>query len=286
MRVGFSCRATLKELKNPRPDGFGGYERVIDVIEKCNQWGLHYYNMPPETVGWGDYSRYKPGVIEMENRFTDHLHRIRETAANSDVLLSMHAAAYNVPTSEDPVILDRSLTEIEVERRALELCGGVVLYIHPGYGYGDPSAAVSKVVSRLGSLPTSSTMLGIETDDVGIGDLDTVLRVTPLIPQAAPVIDFGHLYGRGWRLDGIDDYTKLLEMAGALSGSRVFTHFSAVSKRKHLPLANNLPDYKVFAQAAARFEMNGTQELVVLIESPGRELDALRFQDEFHKALG
>lgn len=257
---------------------------MIDVILQCEGWDLHYYNMPPETIGWGDYSKYKPCVEELEVKFADLLERIRDISEITDVLLSMHAAAYNVPTSDDPVILERSLREIFVERRALEMCGGEVLYIHPGYGGDDPAAARRKLIERLGGLPESRAALGIETDDVGIGDLETVLYLTESIPGAVPVIDFAHLYGRGWVLDEVGDFLELLERVRPFSGKRVFTHFSAVKKRKHLPLEGNLPDYRLYAQAAAEFERQGDQELVVLVESPNRELDAMLFHDEFERA--
>lgn len=286
MKVGFSCRATVKELKNPRPDGFGEYDRVIDVIMQCEDWGLRYYNMPPETVGWGDYSKYKPDVDEMEEKFADLLERIRDMSEITDVMLSMHAAAYNVMTSDDPVILDRSIKEIIVERRALEMCGGCVLYLHPGYGADDPQAAAAKLVERLNALPRSTVPIGIETDDVGIGDLGMVLYLAQNVPDAVPVLDFGHLHGRGWRLESVEDYMELLERAMPLSGAYQFTHFSAVSRRKHLALEGNMPDYRTFARAAAEFEQSARQELVVLIESPDRELDAIRFRDEFDRAAG
>ncbi|GEM_PF-4183484 len=284
MRVGFSCRATTKELKNPRPDGFGEYERVIDVIMQCEDWGLRYYNMPPETIGWGDYSKYKPDVGVMEANFADLLERIRDMSEITDVLLSMHAAAYNVMTSDDPLILERSTREITVERRALEMCGGKVLYIHPGYAGDDREGALQKLVDRLNALPRSTVPIGIETDDVGIGDLDAVLYLAQNVVDAVPVLDFGHLYGRGWTLDTPDDYLTLLERVRPLSGVYQFTHFSAVSKRKHLELEGNMPDYRTFALAAAQFEKTANQEIIVLIESPRRELDAMLFRDEFERA--
>ncbi|MHB1002162.1 MAG: TIM barrel protein [Armatimonadota bacterium] len=281
MRVGFSCRSTVKGMKNPRPDGLGEYDRVIEVIMQCEDWGLFYYNMPPEVIGWGDYSKYKPDVTEMETKFADLLERIRDMSEITNVLLSIHAAAYNVPTSDDPVILERSIREINAERRALEMCGGGVLYIHPGYAMNNPVETREKLVGRLSRLPESSVPLGIEVDDVGIGDLDTVLYLASVVPGAVPVVDFGHLYGRGWKLDSSDDFLEVLEMVRPLSGKRVFTHFSAVVKRKHIPLEEGLPDYRLFAQAAAQFEWQGDQELVVLIESPQRELDAILFKNAF-----
>ena len=284
MRVGFSCRSTVKDMKNPRPDGFGEYERVIEVILQCEDWGLRYYNMPPETIGWGDYSKYKPPVEEMEVKFADLLERIRDIADITNVMLSIHAAAYNVMTSDDPVILERSVREIEAERRALEMCGGKVLYIHPGYAKGNPVQTREKLVERLSRLRPSTVPLGIEVDDVGIGDLDTVLYLASNVPEAVPVVDFGHLYGRGWTLNSVENYVEILERVRPLSGKQVFTHFSAVDKRKHLEIEGNLPDYHLFARAAAEFEWEGDQELVVLIESPKREQDAILFRVEFELA--
>ncbi|HUV03626.1 MAG TPA: TIM barrel protein [Armatimonadota bacterium] len=285
MRVGFPCRAWAKHLKSPRPDGLGGYERVIPVILQCKEWGLRYFNLPSETIGWGDYSKYKPGLQEMEEKFGELLAQIRNASETADVMLSMHAAAYNVPTSDDPVVLERSLREIVVMQRALEMCGGSVLYLHPGYGGKDAAAACARLVGRLSSLPASSIPLGIETSGVGLGDLDTVLHLASAIPGALPVMDFGHLYGLGWSLGTINDYTNLFERARLLSGKYIFTHFSAVSGRKHIPLEGNLPDFRVFARAAAAFERQGNQQLVVLIESPRRELDALLFRGGFQRAL-
>jgi deoxyribonuclease-4 len=284
MRVGFSCRATEKNLKNPRPDGRGEYERVIDVIMQCEDWGLHYYNMPPEVIGWGDYSKYKPDVGEMVEQFAELLERIRDIATITDVMLSMHAAAYNVPTSDDPVVLERTIREIIVERRALEMCGGKILYIHAGYGGENPATTKEKLVERLSRLPASSVALGIEVDDVGIGDLPSVLQLADRIPGAVPVIDFGHLYGRGERLDSSDDFFDLLELVRPMFAGQVFVHFSAVEKRKHIPIQDHFPDYHLFARAAAEWEWETGEELVVLIESPQRELDAMLFKSEFEIA--
>ncbi|MGB9587969.1 MAG: TIM barrel protein [Armatimonadota bacterium] len=283
IRIGFSCRPTVKHLKNPRPDGLGEYERVLDIIMQTEEWCLNYYNMPPETIGWGDYSQYKPAVEEMERNFGGLLSRIRDIAEIADIMLSMHTAAYNVPTSDDPIVLERSLKEIIVERRALEMCGGKVLYIHPGYVKNESISDREKLLERLSSLPESSVYLGIETDDVGIGDLETVLYLSSMLPNAAPVIDFAHMYYRGQQLDTVEDYLDVLSRAGAISGSHVFTHFSAIQGRKHIPLEGNKPDYHIFAEAAVEFEFQHKQELVILIESPLRELDAMRFRTEFER---
>lgn len=283
MRIGFSCKPIAQHLKNPRSDGLGEYERVLDIIMQCEQWGLNYYNMPPETIGWGDYSQYKPAVEEMEENFGSLLSRIREIAETADIMLSMHAASYNVPTSYDPVVLERSLKEIRVERRALEMCGGKVLYIHPGRGKNDSNTARDKLVERLSTLPESSVYLGIETDDIGIGDLETVLYLSSALPNATPVIDFAHLFYRGQQLNTVDDYLDILSKAADLSESYIFTHFSALQGRKHIPLEGNRPDYHVFAKAAVEFKYQRKQELVILVESPLRELDAIRFRTEYER---
>lgn len=280
IRIGFSARPLARGLKNPRPDGLGEYRRTIEIIKACNDWGLRYYNMPPETIGWGDYSKYQPDALEVERNFTDLIPEIADLSQDFDIKLSFHVRSSVVLTSPDDRILTKSIKEVNALRRGLELVGGLVVYVHPGYTHGDEAAAKKRLIDVLNSFAESPVLIGIEIDDVGIGDLDTVLNICENTKGTAPVIDWGHLWGRGYRLEEAKDYLSVIYLTEPYWTDRAYFHFSAVWKRKHLPLDLNLPDYRIFAEAIKTYAERSEREIIILVESPLRENDALLVQKE------
>jgi len=278
IRIGFSARPLEKDLKNPRPDGLGEYRRTIDIIKACKSWGLRYYNMPPETIGWGDYSKYQPDSKEIEKNFSDLLAEIKQLSSNSDIKLSFHVRSSVVLTSPNDDTRAKSVKEISALRKGLEMAGGLIVYVHPGYAHEDEDSAKARLVSALNSLPESPVSIGIETNDVGISGLDAVLELCDRTRGTVPVIDWGHLWGLGHKLEAPEDYILTIQQAEPYWHNYVFFHFSAVWKRKHLPLDLNLPDYCIFAEAIKTYARQSNKEIIVLIESPLRENDALLVQ--------
>jgi len=278
IRIGFSARPLEKGLKNPRPDGLGDYRRTIDIIKACKSWGLRYYNMPPETIGWGDYSKYQPNAREVKENFSDLLGEINRLSLDSDIKLSFHVRSSVVLTSPNDNIRAKSVKEVSALRKGLEIAGGLIVYIHPGYAHDDENAAKARLASALNSLPESPVSVGIETNDVGISGLDAVLELCDMTRGTVPVVDWGHLWGLGCKLETPEDYISIILQAEPYWHNYVFFHFSAVWKRKHLPLDLNLPDYRIFAEAVKMYAHQSDKEVIVLIESPLRENDALLVQ--------
>lgn len=278
IRVGFSARPLETGLKNPRPDGLGEYRRTIEIIKACYDWGLKYYNMPPETIGWGDYSKLQPDAFEVEQSFAPLLEDIRAISSDYDIQLSFHVRSSVVLTSADEKIRSKSIKEVLALRRGLELAGGSVVYVHPGYAHEDREAAIQRLTDALDSFPESPVVIGIETNDVGIGDLDTVLAMCDATKGAVPVIDWGHLWGLGYQLDTPEAYLSVIDDAEKYWNERVFFHFSSVSKRKHVPLDLNLPNYRIFAEAVKIYAARSDKDVIILVESPLRENDALLVQ--------
>jgi endonuclease IV len=282
IRIGFSARPLEKHLKNPRPDGLGEYRRTIDIINACNRWGLHYYNMPPETVGWGDYSKYQPDEAEVERSFGPLLAEIRYLHRAYDIALSFHVRNSAVLTTRDETIRERSIKEVAALRKGLELAGGLTVYVHPGYAQGDEPAALQRIINILNSLDESPVTIGVETTDVGIGDLPTVLSICKQARGTAPVIDWGHLYDLGYTLQEPNDYLSIIETAEPFWQDYIYFHFSAVSRRKHMSLDAGPPDYRVFAKALSLYEKHANKDVIVLVESPHREADVLLLQNYLH----
>ncbi|MCL6473071.1 MAG: hypothetical protein K6T91_09750 [Firmicutes bacterium] len=276
IRVGFSARPLEKNLKNPRPDGLGEYRRTLEIIKACSRWGLRYYNMPPETIGWGDYSKYQPSAQEVEQKFADLLSEIRVLGKVFDIKFSFHARNSAVLTSPDKRIFEKSIREIMALRKVLELVDGLAVYIHPGYTHGNKSEAKNRLIDALNSLPESPVSIGLEVDDVGIGDLDTVLHTCANTRGVDPVIDWGHIWGRGYKLESTDDYlSSVISIAEPYWTNHAYFHFSAVWRRKHIPLDLNLPDYRIFAEAMRIYANSTEKEVIILVESPLRENDAI-----------
>lgn len=105
--------------------------------------------MPPETVGWGDYSKYQPDALEVERNFSGLLAEIASLSQRLDIRLSFHVRSSVVLTSPDERISAKSIKEVVALQRWLELAGGSVVYVHPGYAHGDANAAKMGLVDIL-----------------------------------------------------------------------------------------------------------------------------------------
>lgn len=276
MRIGFSSKPIDKIMGNPRNQRINGPKSVLEILRYSARLGLKYYDVTPEVVGWSRLPENRPREEEIADSFNPLLEEFGKTARSLDILISIHSRSSVILTSPDPEVLNHSISEMMVLRRALEICGGQILYVHPGYMHHDSLAARRRLVSVLASLPHSSVLIGLEVDDVGFGSLDLVLDVARNVPGVVPILDFAHLRTRGYGLESPREIRACLKWVEPFfKGHELFVHFSASDGRNHLPLDGNTPDYKVFAEAARNYESERNKEIVVLVQSPLREQDAM-----------
>lgn len=281
MRVGFSSWP------------LDGGKNILSVLEYCGRIGLDYYNMPLEVFGWGRDSRHKPKAGEIKRDFKPLLKSIRKVSGKYDILTSMHCKDTVFTRKEDSRITLKSLREVVALRKTLKLCGGSILQIHSGLKYvrggkEKKRQYLNNMVDNLKSLPDSKIPLGIEIDDSGFGDLKNTLKICSKVDNTQPVVDFAHLRFRGVQLKKSKDYVKILRKIEEYAlEDRIFVHFSGAKNGRHVSLQHPKPDYRVFAQALTEYESSVSPDLevVVLVESPRKEADALLFRREYLSSL-
>lgn len=90
----------------------------------------------------------------------------RRTAAEQDIRTGFHPDQFNVLSSPDAGIVERSVAELAYQAQAAELLGCDVINIHGGGGYGDKPAALARLAEVIGRLSTPiRSRLTLENDD-------------------------------------------------------------------------------------------------------------------------
>ncbi|MEW6428031.1 MAG: UV DNA damage repair endonuclease UvsE [Thermodesulfobacteriota bacterium] len=98
---------------------------------------------------------------------------IRAFRRQHDIRLSLHPDQFNVLSSPRPEVVRNTLRELEYQGLLAELAGVEVINLHAGGVYGDKSAALARLRSRIADLPEAIRgRLTLENDDVSFSPAD------------------------------------------------------------------------------------------------------------------
>ena len=93
--------------------------------------------------------------------------RIRSLRERLDIRLSLHPDQFNVLSSPNPTVVDKTIEELEYQGLLAELVGAEVINIHGGGGYGNKTEALKRFESNFGLLSDRvKSRLTVENDDI------------------------------------------------------------------------------------------------------------------------
>jgi len=228
--------------------------------------------------------------------------RIRETAHQADVALSVHAPYFinlNADDEEWPRSRQRLLDAAYWGWKA----GATDIVFHPGSYFGrDAGHVLPKVLDRLGEIIRTLDEQGVrvvlrpETMGKGsmIGSLEDVLAMSRAFPGwVEPCLDFAHLHARpgDGSMNTYHEWRRLLEQYAEALGSgalqRLHIHLSGIAygpkgEKEHLPFADADLNVRALFQALHDVGAKGR----ILCESPILEDDALYLKRLWQEVSG
>jgi UV DNA damage endonuclease len=103
----------------------------------------------------------------------DLCQRIRTFRERLDIRLSLHPDQFNVLSSPNSSVVDKTLEELEYQGVLAELIGAEVINIHGGGAYGDKAAALGRFAANFGRLSERvRKRLTLENDDISYTPAD------------------------------------------------------------------------------------------------------------------
>ena len=222
--------------------------------------------------------------------------KVRATAEEEGVALSVHAPYYiNLNSAEDEKI-DASLERIYQSARIGALCGASSIVFHPAYYHKQNSEVVmERVNGLLGKLASRLKDEGIDAvlrpETTGkptqFGSLEETLTMAEAIEGVMPCIDFSHLHARSsGEFNTLEEFRDVLgkveEYLGLEGLEDMHCHVSGIAygekgEKNHLVLRESDYNYTDLMAAFREFGVKG----LVICESPNLEEDALLLQDTF-----
>jgi deoxyribonuclease IV len=214
---------------------------------------------------------------------------IKQTAAENDVAVSVHAPYYinlNANDEEWPKSRQRLMDAAHFGN----LAGATDIVFHPGSYFGlSPDEVLPKAIDRLNGcveeLRAANNPVILRPETMGktamLGSLADTLVMSREIKGVEPCLDFAHLHARAgdgsmnskeeWQ-KALDDYAQAI---GEDSLSRLHVHlsgieYSAKGERNHVPMIES--DFNLDALLVALLELNCSGR--ILCESPVLEEDA------------
>lgn len=266
-----------------RPDNLSGSEGTI--VHLAGQ-GLDAFE-----IGWVRSVR----VSEKTCR------KIRDTAAETDVALSVHAPYYiNLNADDDE--WPKSRKRLMDAAHYGFLAGATDIVFHPGSYFERPPAevleiAIPRLQGCLAELREAGDEVTIRPETMGkgamLGSLDDTLAMSVEIDGVEPCLDFSHLHARAGdgSINSRPEWERILEAyADALgrdSLRRLHCHLSGIEytdkgEQNHLMLAES--DFNLEALVGALVDLDCAGRIVC--ESPAKQdEDAHRIRDAMESYL-
>ncbi|WP_076758942.1 UV DNA damage repair endonuclease UvsE [Edaphobacillus lindanitolerans] len=195
MKVGYACiNTTIKEnfrtcrvatVEKKGPDilkelTLENLKLTKHIIEWNIDHGIKFYRMTSEMVVLATHPinpwdwRNDPDVIEIcsEIKALRDVHGLR---------ISTHPGQYSVLNSPNPDVVDRTIADLDYHAALSELTGAQDMILHLGGKYGDPDAALDRLVNEARALPDRIlSRLRFENDDrtYNLGDVLAVCEAT------------------------------------------------------------------------------------------------------------
>lgn len=251
---------------------------------------LHIQELGLDTfeIGWVQSVRVKEETCA----------RIRETAEQTGVALSVHAPYYinlNATDEEWPKSRQRLMDAAYYGN----LAGATDIIFHPGSYFGNPPEQVLEVaIPRLrgcvDELRKADNPVTLRPETMGkgalLGSLEDTLTMAEEIEGVAPCVDVSHLHARtgDGGMNSYDEwkaaFAKYRKALGARALKQLHIHLSGIEygpkgERNHLMLEDSDFDLKALLQTLFDLGCRGR----IVCESPVMEDDALLIQQTWKK---
>ena len=227
--------------------------------------------------------------------------KIRETAEEHDVLLSVHAPYYinlNADEGEWPKSRQRLMDAAHYGN----LAGATEIIFHPGSYFGRPPQevlpiAIKRLQGCVDELRANGNMVTLRPETMGkpavLGSLQDTLEMSKAIEGVQPCLDFAHLHARtgDGSMNSYDEWVSALRLykkeLGAGSLKKLSCHLSGIEytdkgEKNHLPIKESDFDLEALFKALKDQGCGGR----LLCESPVMEKDALLFQKTWGEISG
>lgn len=219
--------------------------------------------------------------------------QVREVAREVDVVLTVHAPYYVNLFSSDPAKVEASVRRVLDAARVGYRAGAWSVVFHPGY-YGKLSseeavAGLREWLKKItGTLLDEGVDIWVRPEVMGglaeVGALEEVLEAVAGVENAAPCIDFAHLYARSLgKINGYEEFRWVLGAVEDRLGSdylrAMHIHVSGMEygprgERRHLNFDESELDWQNLVRVLKEFGVKG----VIICESPNLEGDALKIK--------
>lgn len=226
---------------------------------------------------------------------------IKETGAEHDVLLSVHAPYYinlNADEGEWPKSRQRLMDAAHYGN----LAGATEIIFHPGSYFGKPPEEVLPVaIERLRGcaeeLQANDNHVTLRPETMGkgamLGSLEDTLAMSKAIEGVQPCLDFAHLHARpgDGSVNSYDEWAEALEKYQKALGKKALKqlscHLSGIEysekgEQNHLPIEESDFALEALFKALKDYGCAGR----ILCESPIMEEDALLFQKKWIEISG
>ncbi len=219
-----------------------------------------------------------------------------DLARELDVEMSLHTPYY-MDLAGDGALGQKSLNSIRWGGMIAHHLNARVVVTHMGL-YGDltPEAALDRIVGRVKELATwfrkqgLRSTLGLETSgrQEVFGSVDEVVTISEMVPEAMPVLNFGHIHAReGGSLREASDFGALLDRVESRVHGQFHSHFAGVEHE-----GGNELRYTPIKRGDLRFEplvesiLETEYPLTVISSSPLLEHDAMYMKVILERVLG
>jgi len=228
--------------------------------------------------------------------------KIKETAAQVDVALSVHAP-YFINLNADDVEWPKSRKRLMDAAHYGHLAGATDIVFHPGSYFEKPAeevleVAIPRLENCLEELRAAGNPVRLRPETMGkgalLGSLDDLLVMSAKIDGVEPCLDFAHLHARpgDGSCNSYDEWAAILsfygETLGAAALQRLHCHLSGIhygpkGELNHLMLHDSDFDLEGLMRALVEFGCGGR----IQCESPeDMDKDALVIKAAWEKAGG
>ncbi|MEE9163400.1 MAG: TIM barrel protein [Thermoplasmata archaeon] len=226
----------------------------------------------------------------------EELEYLGELARELDVEMALHTPYY-MDLAGDGELGHKSMNSIRWGGMIAHHLNARVVVTHMGlYGELTPEAALDRIIGRVKELAAwfrkqgLRSTLGLETSgrQEVFGSVDEVVSITEAVPDAMPVLNFGHIHAReGGSLREASDFGALLDRLEPWAHGQFHCHFAGVEHE-----GGNELRYTPIKRGDLRFEplvesiLDSEYPLTVISSSPLLEHDAMYMKVILERVLG
>lgn len=268
-------------------------EELVIALRREDEDGERLIDDPKTTIEKGDVLLVLIGSPAEDFQELEYLGQL---ARELDVEMALHTPYYMDLVGEGDLVA-KSLNSIHWGAIIAHHLGARVVATHIGlYGELDPAKAQERVVDRVAGITSwledrgLGPRLGLETSgrQEVFGSVDEVAAVCEAVPEAIPVVNFGHVHARTeGSLREPEDFEALLDKLEPLVHDRFHTHFSGVEHE-----GGNEIRYTPIKRGDLRFEplveclLENDYDITVVSSSPLLEHDAMYMKVIMERILG